>query len=1224
MEGNYPRLAKIAGASAREFDNTPIKEGEINEASMCRPTLTELPSPPRGKTGWPWNEEPRRAPDARSDGSAWPRISIVTPSYNQGKFIEKSIRSVLLQNYPNLEYIIIDGGSTDNTVEVIRKYGQWLHYWVSEEDEGQSDAINKGSDQATGGIFNWLNSDDFLEPGALFQVAEAQELNPEASGWAGGCRLLWASGRERAVVFPNGLEREHLGHNWNGRNLFQPACFLSLEKVLAVGGLDSTLHYCLDLELYLRLLEQGELVIGKGLWATATLHPQAKTQKWIVRSYLEVIELQKKLGFLEGARNRYDRMFAKERLEYVMPPSLCDTWVKSIRPYTDNGGHARQPFSFYNRNHICFVGDFAESHILNAVQYFHDEIFPLITPRHPKTNLHIFGKNCDRCNHLGKHKNVKVMGEGQDMETTLRNYKLFVYPLLSNGGVSTEFGKAAKIGLPIVTSSPGAQGYPVKDGEHCFIADDSGEFAQKCNHLLEDPPTWGNFSARLQIMMSGKMDLEKYEPAGSQAEESNEKKAKITVVQGRFPVISATFILDQITGLLDRGFDIENWARFDPNQPVVHSEVKKYRLLEKTRYLKYPPEFLRDIPEAWLGRFQRMNEIGDFNHISAFHVHYGENFNSLEPLFRCVDTFVVVSFHGYDASTYFKKQGDFCYEYLFKRANLITTPSHYLKNELERRGCPPEKIQVHRCGVDLKKFCPNPARGGKSTIHLLTVARMVEKKGIEYSLKAFSLLPNKDELNYRIVGDGPLERKLKKLAHTLGIAAQVDFLGPLDKDGVIAEMSRADICVLTSVTAGDGDQEGLPVSLIEAQAMGLPVVSSYHAGIPDLVKHGQTGLLSEEKDVNAITKNLDTLISNKKIREEFARNARERVKEKFDIHLLNNKLARWLSLGESKGVAIENKTSRTVRQPELYHRLLQVNWQNRYHSYEQHFGEVEYLKFKSAPCLSAVLVSSHLNEYTNRNLEILSEQSRERLEVIWVRNCLASDEPQRNKPFVDTMVTLNSTSNHYIARNIGAVFARAPILLFLDDQAAVSSDIVEAYLKTYAKYLVIAVRGACLMQAENSRPKEESHYYLGNKPFPRFADLEGNVSYNTALFFRAEGWDEEMAFPGGGIDLSRRLLEVEPDLRKQIYTPAPVVYGRRVTGGRTSVHHLAEVQERLRLKYPDYPSFLQSWEKFAERDDLLIEKKPLPPARKLNEFARRVLKEKIKPLLLHVLYPSAH
>ena len=106
--------------------------------------ISQLPPPPPDRTGWPWTEESPRLPSHMPDGSKWPKISIVTPSYNQGKFIEKTIRSVLLQNYTNLEYIIMDGGSTDESVEIIKKYKPWLTHWGSEKDEGQSDAINRG------------------------------------------------------------------------------------------------------------------------------------------------------------------------------------------------------------------------------------------------------------------------------------------------------------------------------------------------------------------------------------------------------------------------------------------------------------------------------------------------------------------------------------------------------------------------------------------------------------------------------------------------------------------------------------------------------------------------------------------------------------------------------------------------------------------------------------------------------------------------------------------------------------------------------------------------------------------------------------------------------------------------------------------------------------------------------------------------------------------------
>src|SRR5262245_25235628 len=140
---------------------------------MRCPALAELPPAPPGKSGWPWTIESSRLPVRRADGSAWPKVTIVTPSFNQGQFIEETIRSILLQGYPDLEYMVIDGGSTDDSVEIIRKYERWLNYWATENDRGQAHAINKAISRATGEIFNWINSDDPLLPSALSTIASA-------------------------------------------------------------------------------------------------------------------------------------------------------------------------------------------------------------------------------------------------------------------------------------------------------------------------------------------------------------------------------------------------------------------------------------------------------------------------------------------------------------------------------------------------------------------------------------------------------------------------------------------------------------------------------------------------------------------------------------------------------------------------------------------------------------------------------------------------------------------------------------------------------------------------------------------------------------------------------------------------------------------------------------------------------------------------------------------
>ncbi len=135
--------------------------------------LDDLPNPPAGRTGWPWTEVSDPLPPTRSDGRAWPKISIVIPSLNQGRYIEETIRSILLQGYPSLELLVIDGGSEASTLEVINKYERYLDFFSSEPDSGQASAINKGRGLATGDIFHWINSDDFLLPAALGLVGGA-------------------------------------------------------------------------------------------------------------------------------------------------------------------------------------------------------------------------------------------------------------------------------------------------------------------------------------------------------------------------------------------------------------------------------------------------------------------------------------------------------------------------------------------------------------------------------------------------------------------------------------------------------------------------------------------------------------------------------------------------------------------------------------------------------------------------------------------------------------------------------------------------------------------------------------------------------------------------------------------------------------------------------------------------------------------------------------------
>ncbi len=246
---------------------------------MHCPTLSELPPPPPGKTGWPWTEESSQLPDVMSDGSPWPRISIVTPSFNQGQFIEETIRSVLLQGYPKLEYIVIDGGSTDESVQIIKKYEHWLKYWISEPDRGQSHAINKGLEHCSGDIFNWINSDDLLAPGALHAVAMAWSRTPHVI-IAGRVMNFDEEGGEN-LISPNALSLENFVNIRKARESVltwhQPGTFLPGTGVSRVGGVQEDLKFTMDHFLMIDLLQKYEVVYVPDILARFRLHASSKT-----------------------------------------------------------------------------------------------------------------------------------------------------------------------------------------------------------------------------------------------------------------------------------------------------------------------------------------------------------------------------------------------------------------------------------------------------------------------------------------------------------------------------------------------------------------------------------------------------------------------------------------------------------------------------------------------------------------------------------------------------------------------------------------------------------------------------------------------------------------------------------------------------------------------------------------------------------------------------------
>lgn len=229
--------------------------------------------------------------------SDFPKISIVTASYNQGHFIEEMIQSVINQNYPNLEYIVIDGGSTDNSIEIIKKYQQHFTYWVSEKDKGQANAINKGLQLCTGKIFNWLNSDDYLEPGALFNIAQSF-ANEQVMMVAGKVRTF--SKTDEQIIANQHLSAQGLMCWEPGVKFVQPGVWMRRELIAQCGGIDEQFHFAFDWDLYIRYLycfpnvkELDELLVH------FRLHENSKTQSLSERFTIEEQKIIEKLYKLD-------------------------------------------------------------------------------------------------------------------------------------------------------------------------------------------------------------------------------------------------------------------------------------------------------------------------------------------------------------------------------------------------------------------------------------------------------------------------------------------------------------------------------------------------------------------------------------------------------------------------------------------------------------------------------------------------------------------------------------------------------------------------------------------------------------------------------------------------------------------------------------------------------------------------------------------------------------
>jgi colanic acid/amylovoran biosynthesis glycosyltransferase len=422
----------------------------------------------------------------------------------------------------------------------------------------------------------------------------------------------------------------------------------------------------------------------------------------------------------------------------------------------------------------------------------------------------------------------------------------------------------------------------------------------------------------------------------------------IALFIGRFPVVSETFILRQVTGLLDLGHEVDVYS--DSGNEAGgpdHPEVAKYRLLDRTTYMKMPqetspyempvwpitgetwppgsstsvpnvkrvaralPTFLRCLAHAPRLTLQVLNSstygyqaaslsalyrlagtISRRRSYDILHAHYGPVGNSYRFVRGLLKAPFIVSYYGYDAWAVPRKEGPDVYHRLFETADSVLILADDMGKQLQTLGCPATKQQKLAVGVRVEDF-PFRERTRKSgePIRLLTIARFVEKKGLEYSIRAFAqTLKSGANLIYDIIGDGPLRGRIQKLIAELQIEKQVILHGYREGSQLHQIMDAAHIMVLSSVTASDGDQECTPVSLMDAQASGMPVLSTRHSGIPEVVCEGQSGFLVPERDVGALAERLTHLVEHPEIWAAMGRAGRRHVEQNYNCAMLSGEL----------------------------------------------------------------------------------------------------------------------------------------------------------------------------------------------------------------------------------------------------------------------------------------------------------------------------------------------
>lgn len=402
---------------------------------------------------------------------------------------------------------------------------------------------------------------------------------------------------------------------------------------------------------------------------------------------------------------------------------------------------------------------------------------------------------------------------------------------------------------------------------------------------------------------------------------------KLTFFTMRFPVASETFVLNQVTHFIDAGYDVEIISVFPGDLVNRHGAFDEYGLAVKTHYL-LPEEkisltdklgqrlklVLPKITKVSLLRSLNVRRYGAQSSklllpaivanarqtyvADVFLVHFGYAgalANKLRELGILKGKQATV-FHGADISRrHILDEHKQDYRNLFQQSELMLPISHLWQNKLIEMGCPPEKIHVTRMGIEPEKFNFQPRDAFHTPLRIVSVARLTEKKGLDVAVKASAILKQRGgQFQYTIIGNGDQDQMMRDFIAREEMDDCVTMPGFKPQEEIRQALNEADIFLLPSKTAADGDMEGIPVALMEAMAVGLPVVSTFHSGIPELIENNVSGWLVKEDDAEALAETLLKLSEGAVDVAPVVAAARHKVETEFNQHIAYRELAQIL------------------------------------------------------------------------------------------------------------------------------------------------------------------------------------------------------------------------------------------------------------------------------------------------------------------------------------------